>query len=204
MISVQTTRDLDHLARRIEQAYVRRNAGIRQFRNDPRVWTAAASLLVEAPRWDKRIPIDPELFVAVQKRSDVSPDPWDELASTASLKRYVRKVRNMIRELREELKRELRLIRRGLRRGQSLELLLTTSTGHVSSIGCYIAAVQAGRMDLADRHRAGVREQHEACPLYRSACSGMIPSERYPVVEMIVTLDPVWSRRFDDYAYRWN
>jgi hypothetical protein len=62
-----------------------------------------------------------------------------------------------------------------------LSLIIGSRNARLSPLGLYIAAYQAARPDLAARLRAGAIEQHNCCPLYRSACLAFLPAELYPM-----------------------
>jgi len=168
------------LAVRIRQAYLRQRPWWSGAELTGSVWAAAATTLYEAHQLDPRAPLDPELFVAAQVRNEAVADPWKELASPEAVRRYRRRVVRMIQRLRRELRRELRRIDRQKRRGQSLEQTLNRVDRHLSPLGRYVAAIRAGRSDLADHLRAEALHQHQSCPLYRWACQGLLPDEFYP------------------------
>ena len=174
VLSLHTLREL---ADRIEQAYARRRPGRRLAFADPRVWTAAAATLLQAHCDDpERVPLDPELYVAAQSRLTSFDDPWMELASDASARRYHRRVRRIVRGLREELRAEVQWAERRIRRGESIRTVLTSRGRRLSPLGRFIVASRAGRPELADRFEASARAQHYSCPLYRHASLGLLPA----------------------------
>ena len=91
-------------------------------------WTldfvAATAVLMDAHRREPWVPVDPELFVMCQVLGSDASDPWSELTVASSRRRYVARVRRIIRGLRGELHKELRRIESALRRGEALEVIL--------------------------------------------------------------------------------
>jgi len=167
---------LRELADRIEQAYARRGAGRRSAVVSPGVWTAAAGVLLQVHCADPdRVPLDPELFVAAQPRSLLFEDPWTGLAADESARRYLRRVRRIVRGLREELRAEVRWAERRVRRGDSIATVLSSRGSRLSPLGRFLVAARAGRPDLAKRFEASARAQHRSCPLYRQASLGLLP-----------------------------
>jgi len=59
-------------------------------------------------------------------------------------------------------------------------MIIASRDARLSPLGLYIAAHRAARPDLAGRLRPGAIEQHDCCPLYRSACMAFLPAELYP------------------------
>lgn len=182
---LQSPRTIELVADRIERAYVRRYPDCQGWGLDGRIWSVAASALVVEHRRHRWLPIDPELFVASQSPKAGSADPWTDLAPTGAMWRYRRRVKQIVRGLRHELRLELRRVGRSVREGESLEVLLRRRHRWLSPLGRYIAAYQAGRMDLVDRFRCRARHQHQSCPLYRLACQTLLPESAYPVLEVV-------------------
>lgn len=187
---LQTSRVVEQVADRIERAYLRRRPEWRQASLDPRLWSAAAAVLLDAHGREDWVPVDPELFVASQFPVSVSSDPWSELTRASSRRRYVSQVRRIVRGLRRELREELRRGEGALRRGEALEVVLLGPSRHLTPLGRYLLACRYNRQDLADRFRPEARDQHWACPLYRAASRGLIADDTYPVVSLL----PEFSR----------
>lgn len=180
-----TPHAIEQLAGRIELAYLRRRPQAIGNEPDPKLWDVAARALAEAHRRHPWLPIDPELFVASQPSFSPLGDPWQHLAPAHAVKRYRKRVVQMIRGLRRELAGELSWIERKIRSGATLEEALRWRTRKVSPLGRFVAALRAGRPDLAERFRPGAQDQHESCPLYRAACSTLIEPALYPVLEIL-------------------
>jgi|GEM_PF-1053682 len=176
-----TQETLDRLADRIERAFTLRRSNWYRGCSTPRIWSAAATILWEVHFEDPTIPLDPELFVASQPLTASFADPWTCLAQPEAGYRYRQSVRRIIRRLRTELKREIRLTEDLLRQGRALSMIIGSRDARLSPLGLYVAAHQAARPDLAGRLRAGAIEQHNCCPLYRSACLAFLPAELYPM-----------------------
>ena len=168
------------LADRIQIAYMRRNPDSRAIRASGGLWEAAATGLLVLQQNDPTMPVDPELFVAVQPTRPWS-DPWAELTQRPALVRYRREVRRIIAQLRAEIKLEVRTVERKVRDGSRLRDVLDASGGQVSSLGRYIIARRAGLDDLAERLRPSAERQHRSCPLYRQACQTLLPRDLYPL-----------------------
>ena len=180
-----TPRSVDHFSDRIERAYLRRRPEWRQTGLDPRLWVAAAAILLESHRRDPGLPLDPELFVTCQPDPKTTSDPWRELTRAASGRRFASRVRKIVRGLRSELRGELRRIERAVGRGNAIEAVLLATDARLSALGRYLAASRMGRSDLMDRLRPQAREQHRACPLYRQACEGLAPGDDYPFLPLL-------------------
>ncbi|RUL88873.1 hypothetical protein [Tautonia sociabilis] len=168
------------LADRIRRAYLRRRPWWSGGDPGSSVWAAAASALIQAHGTDRRLPLDPELFVASQPASDALADPWGDLVGALPIRRYRRRVRDIVRRLREELRGEIRLMIGRARRGQSLELQIKFGGPGLSPLGRYVAARRINREDLAEAIREAALRQHEGCPLYRLACRGLLTEGDYP------------------------
>lgn len=171
---------IDLIAGRIELAYRRRHSAWIGVVSAPGVWESAASRLVEASRSHPGIPIDPELYVAALTSADHSPDPWSELTQGQSIARYLRVLRKIVSQLRLELTQELRRADRKMKDGQGIDEILDGRHGKLSPLTRYIFAFQAGRMDLAEKHRASAESQHRSCPLYREAIRPLLSGCDYP------------------------
>ena len=63
---ITTPRAIEQMSDRIEQAYLRRRPEWRQAGLDPRLWSAAAAMLMDARLQEPWVPLDPELFVTCQ------------------------------------------------------------------------------------------------------------------------------------------
>lgn len=168
---------IGQLADRIERAYLRRYPVWKPLGLTPGVWQSAAARLAEA---EPTIPIDPELYVAVQPRDEIHQDPWVELTQQRSLVCYVGAVRRIVGQLRRELRREVRIAQCRMLRGMTLDQLLASETARISPLTLYILAHRAGRHDLSIRLRTEAAGQHRSCPLYRLASRALLPSHAYP------------------------
>jgi hypothetical protein len=180
-IVLPTQKTIDCLAERIERAYTLRHSQWYRGCSTPRVWSAAAMLLWQVHREDCEIPLDPELFVASQPLTDTFVDPWSTLAHPEAGRRYQQRVRRIIRRLRAELRREIRRAEEQVSEGRGLTTILRAHDSRLSPLGLYITAHRVGRPDLADRLRVEAVEQHNCCPLYRSASLAFLPADLYPV-----------------------
>jgi hypothetical protein len=168
------------LADRLEQAYLRRYPDWSPARTSRGVWTAAASGLSMLHRNVPSVPVDPELFVAVQPTRPWA-DPWADLAQESALRRYRRHVRRIIAQLRDEIRDEVRAAERRVRRGSTLAAVLADSGGRFSALGRYVLARRAGQDELAERLRPEAERQHRSCPLYQQACRSLLPNDAYPL-----------------------
>jgi hypothetical protein len=148
-----------------------------------RVWTAAALVLSQIHGDHPEIPMDPELFVASQSFDAGASDVWSKLTSPAAGEAYRKRVRRIIRQLERELGREVEYAERRIAGGRSIPDVLCGRDARLSSLGRYIVARKARRLDLASRFQADVLAQHRCCPLYRSAFLAFLPAEQYPVDE---------------------
>jgi hypothetical protein len=172
--------DIEQLADRIERAYRRRYPSWKDVGLTPGVWDSAAARLLEAAELESEIPIDPELFVAVQARSGIRNDPWAELTQACSLRQYLRALERIVGQLRDELVREVRRAESRLLRGMTLDQLLEAGSSRISPLTLYILAHRAGRHDLSRRLRSEAQGQHRSCPLYLLASRSLLPAEAYP------------------------
>ena len=175
-----TQETIDTLAGRIKQAFARRYPDRDLTRTSPGVWVAAASGLLMMHRNSPSVPLDPEMFVAVQPSKSWA-DPWADLAQEDAFLRYRRHVRRVVAQLRAELKAEIRLAERRMRRGASLEAVLNDAKGTISALGRYALARRVGDDDLAERLRPAAERQHRSCPLYQQACRALLPLDTYPL-----------------------
>jgi hypothetical protein len=178
-------RTVAQMAERIEQAYRRRHPGMRLDEGSSAVWDAAAELLLAAHRADRNVPLDPELYVAVQRVGGRLADPWHELTGPRAITRYKSQVARIARRLRRELRGELATLDRWQEAGMSLSQALRRPSGRVSALGRLVAAYRGGQPDLAADFGAAARAQHEACPLYRLAMIGLLPEGDYPVLDLL-------------------
>jgi hypothetical protein len=169
--------DIEQLADRIERAYRRRYPYWKPIGLTPGVWDSAAARLLEAAEFEPAIPIDPELFVAVQVMGEIRHDPWTELTQACSLRLYLRALGRIVGQLREEVRRaESRLLR-----GMTLDRLLAAQSSRISPLALYILAHRAGRHDLTKRLRSEAEGQHRSCPLYLLASRSLLPAHAYPL-----------------------
>jgi hypothetical protein len=173
--------DIEQLADRIERAYRRRYPFWKSVGLTPGVWDSAAARLLEAAEFEPAIPIDPELFVAVQVGSGIRHDPWAELTQSYSLRLYVRALKRIVGQLREELVKEVRRAESRLLRGMTLDQLMVAGSTRISPLTLYILAHRAGRHDLSMRLRSEAEGQHRSCPLYLLASRSLLPSHAYPL-----------------------
>jgi hypothetical protein len=189
VLATQAT--IEALAQRIERAYRRRKSRGYRDPSTSRVWEAAATILVKIHRDDPLMPLDPELYVAVQAANKLFPDPWIELTQPRSEWRYRHRVRLMIRGLRAELRSEVRAVEGRIRAGESVVEALLGGAKRPSPLGCYIVARRAGCDMLAERLRPAAVRQHQSCPLYRPASLPLLPPELYPESERPADQEPV-------------
>lgn len=187
MLTTQTS--LDQLADRIEQAYRRRHPQWFAIGLTPGVWTAAAARLVEVEEVGSGLPVDPELFVAVQSYKSFRRDPWGELTQEQAAKVYRAAIRKIVRQLRAELKAELRWSRRHLEMGQSLDQIFGQARSRVSPIAKLVLCQEWDRDDLAEAVRPAAEAQHQACPLYRIACEDLMATSAYPTPRAAASSD---------------
>lgn len=188
-VTVQTTnRTLEHVADRIEQAYLRRRPEWRTASLDRRLWSSAATMLMTANSQDDWVPLDPELFVAAQLRAGLVSDPWMDLTRPRARLRYVARIKRIVAGLRKELRQEVRRAEAAVRRGDPLEVVLMSPSRSLTALSRYAVAIRHGRRDLADLFRDEGRAQHAACPLYRQASRDVIPEDDYPVGSMFPEL----------------
>jgi hypothetical protein len=174
---------IDTLSVRIERAYRLRRSSWHRGSMTSKVWSIAASALVQLHQEDPSIPVDPELYVAVQPVGRAFDDPWIVLVQPEAARRYRRRVREMIRGLRTELRGEIRAAERRIGLGEPLRSVLETPGGRMSALGCFIVAMRSGSERLADPFRPEAVAQHRSCPLYRQASLPLLPAEDYPVPE---------------------
>ncbi|WP_435007903.1 hypothetical protein P12x_005167 [Tundrisphaera lichenicola] len=171
---------IEVLADRIERAYRRRYPNWNSIGLTPGVWESAATRLLEASDFKPTIPIDPELFVAVQSVDHSRPDPWSELTQERSLGRYLRALERIVGQLRQELIREVRRAESRLLRGMTLDELVESGAKGISPLALYILTHRAGRHDLSVRLANEAVEQHRSCPLYLQASRSLLPNHAYP------------------------
>lgn len=204
-VTVLTTlRTTQQLANRIQRAYLRRQPRWRPMGLNSGVWTVAASTLLQAHHDNPTLPIDPELFVAVQPTTSPIVDPWGELAQEGAILRYCHCVHQIIGQLRDELRAEVRRVRRRVLRGEAIEVALQTRSRAVSPLGRYIAACRYGRPDLAEQFRAEAAQQHRSCPLYRPASLSLLTPEAYPAGDPAPREHTTGPGSTDDSSFRWN
>jgi hypothetical protein len=176
-----TQKTIDSLADRIEKAFTLRRTPWYRGCSTARIWSAAATRLWQVHRDDSTVPLDPELFVASQPLADAFIDPWSTFTHHAAGRRYKKRVLQIIRQLRSELRREIKRVEEQVRQGRELTTIIRAHDSRFSPLGLYIAAHRLGRPDLAERLRSGTVDQHNCCPLYRTACVALFPAELYPV-----------------------
>jgi len=181
---------IGELAGRIERAYRRRHPMWQSVGLTPGVWESAAARLYEAAAVHPTIPVDPELYVAVQDRGEPRHGPWAELAQVGALRRYLKAVGKIVGQLRVELRSEVRRAEIRLNRGVPLDQVLASETTRLSPLSRYILAHRAGRPDLSIRWRAAAEGQHRSCPLYRLASRALLPSRAYPTSEEVLCTRP--------------
>ena len=177
---ISTQNNLDQVAERIERAYRRRHSTWLATGLTPGVWTAAAVRLNDVSHNRVVLPIDPELFVAVQNYKSFRRDPWRELTQEGSVKTYRFAVRKIISQLKIELAAEMRWSKRFLEAGGSLDEVMAISKSRVSPITKLVLCHRQQRQDLAETIRPAAEAQHLACPLYQFAYRNLMPSLSYP------------------------
>jgi hypothetical protein len=175
-VPLASRHEIDRLAGRIRNAYLRRGGRWNGGCSTDRLWEAAALVVIQCHDENPEIPIDPELFVISQSITD----PWSDLASPRAAERYRKQVATIVRSLKVELGREIRQAEEMIRRGRSISDVVGGRNAKLSPLGRYIVARRAFRPDLADDWSRRARIQHESCPLYRSACCEFLPVEAYP------------------------
>ncbi len=168
------------IALRIERAYCRKYSYWFSATVAQGVWEFAANRLLESCSDKLSLPIDPEFYVAVQKRSRFIPDPWVELTQERSLIRYRKAMKKIIVKLRRELTEEVTRGECRLLRGVDLDVVLQTEGSRISPLSRYILARRAGRIDLSIVHHAAALSQHRSCPLYRLAARSLLQGHEYP------------------------
>ena len=197
-----TQSHLDQIAARIEQAYQRRHPNWLATGLTPGVWGAAAARLMEVELAGTDLPVDPELFVAVQSYKPFRRDPWAELTQERAAKAYRVAIRKIVKQLRAELKAELRRSRRHLLSGRSLDEVFSLTRVRVSPIAKLVLCEESDRTDLAEAIRPAAEAQHEACPLYRLACEDLLTTTAYPTPQPPAT--PAVLVATPAGAYAWN
>ena len=199
---ISTQNDLDQLAGRIERAYRRRHPLWTATGLTPGVWTAAAVRLSEVAMGDSILPIDAELFIAVQNYKSFRRDPWGELTQERATKSYRLAIRVIIKQLKKEIAAELKWSQRVLEMGRSLDEVLTSTKSRVSPITKLVLCHREGREDLAQVVRPAAEAQHLACPLYRYALKNLIAHAAYPEPrnEVIKSRDVIAQNR----SFAWN
>jgi hypothetical protein len=175
---------ISHISERLERAYLRHRPALPRCFSASPVWGVAAARLVALHQEEPDLPLDPELFVAVQVRQRSESDPWSDLARASAARRYRSYVRRIVRQLRRELRAELRQAGRRLAAGAAVEEVVRERRPDLSPLGRYLFACRQDRPDLALLLRPAAAAQHEACPLYQQACRPLIPAEAYPVFHL--------------------
>jgi hypothetical protein len=179
-----TQESIRKIALRIERAYCRRYPQWISAGMTPGVWDSAATRLLVASQDKLGLPIDPELFVAVQEPTRVTPDPWSELTQHRSVVRYRKALKRIILRLRQELKAEITRGECRILRGLDLDQVLETEGSRLSPLSRYILSHRAGRLDLSIKHHSAALNQHRSCPLYRIAARSLLPDHAYPAMEL--------------------
>ena len=199
---ITTQNNLDQIAGRIERAYHLRHPNWLATGLTPGVWGAAAIRLLEVADARSSLPVDPELFVAVQDYKTFRRDPWRELTQEGATKAYRVAVRRIVRQLRRELGAELRWAARYLNSGRSIEELTESPKSKVSPMIKVMLCHEYDRSDLAELIRPAAEAQHLACPLYRAACKHLVPSEVYPRSRREQSFQANISAQVN--SYNWN
>ncbi len=197
-----TQHHLDQLAGRIAQAYHRKHPLWVEIGLTPGVWNSAAIRLNEVAIYHPGLPIDPELFVAVQDYRTFRRDPWCELTQEGSAKVYRATVRKIIKRLRTELATELRRSKRHLAAGRTLDDIMTSTKSRVSPIAKLVLCHDQDRTDLVEAIRPSAEAQHVACPLYRFACKNLMPRSVYPEPQPDLISSPSITDQARSFA--WN
>ena len=172
---IPTQFHFDQLAGRIEAAYRRRHSKWVGTGLTPGVWTAAAGRLSGITAVSPNLPIDPELYVAVQNYKPFRRDPWRELTQEESARRYRSSVRKIVKQLKAELAGELDWSNQLLNTGRSIDDVITVAKSRVSAITKLALCVRHNREDLAAIVRPDAEAQQLACPLYLFACRNLMP-----------------------------
>ena len=154
------------------------------------VWAAAAAVLREAHRSDRRVPIDPELFVAASRSGAWWPTRGRSWCSRRRRCVIAFESAGSSASCGRELCAEVRNAEARLRAGTALEAVLLSKSRGLTPLGRYILAYRAGRPDLAVRLRSRAEASTRACPLYRHACAWMLPSDAYPGLD---PMSEVWG-----------
>src|SRR4051812_25411357 len=126
-----TQKTIDRLAERIERAFTIRHTPWYRGCSTSRLWSAAATRLWQGHREDRRIPLDPELFIASQPLAESFVDPWLVLAHRDAGRRYKKRVRSIIRQLKDELRREIRRAETQVLAGKQLATVLRAQDQHL-------------------------------------------------------------------------
>lgn len=168
---ITTQNSLDQLAVRLQRAYERRHPHWLSTGLTPGVWTAAASRLLDVGVNQPKLPIDPELFVAVQDYKTFRRDPWRELTQAGSSHVYRQSILQIVKQLKVELRKELRWARRYLEKEGSLDQMLACPRPKVSPLVKLLLCHQQNRPELAVLVRTAAEAQQKACPLYDLACN---------------------------------
>lgn len=198
-MTTQTT--IDSLADRIEQAYCRRHPSWLATGLTPGVWFAAAVRLNEVALRNEHFPVDPELYVAVQRSKSFRRDPWAELTQEGALKRYCNAIRKIVRQLKVELASELNRSHRSLENGRTLEEILAASKSRISPLTKLVLCHNLDRPDLAAVIRPAAEAQHLACPLYRLACKSLLSTPDYPIPSRTVVNQVSGAHQ---HSFAWN
>lgn len=176
---------LDSLAGRIERASLRRRPDWARPGCASPVWSAAAEALLRQHRAEPWLPLDPEFYVAAQPMAGATADPWQELACGEASVRYERAVRRAVAGLRRELRMEVRRAERRIAAGESArQVIARPDPRGPSAMARSILACRHGLPELLASIRPAARRQHRACPLYRPACKGLLPTGDYPVLDL--------------------
>ena len=197
---IATQHNLDSLADRIERAYRLRHPNWLATGLTPGVWRIAAVRLYESVASVSTLPIDPELFVAVQNYKSFRRDPWAELTQERAAKAYRLSIQQIVRQLKKELTLEICWSTRYLATTGSIDELLSLPKLKISPIVKLMLCEEHGRSDLAASYRPSAEAQHLACPLYRLACKHLVPAHHYPRPEAVMA--NTMAAQEDSYA--WN
>lgn len=171
------------IAVRMEAAYRRKFSGRARFViPDSEAFLKCSVGLISLHSRDESCPVDPELFVALQRKAEHIATAEQGNKLDRMLEFYAGRVHQMIQRLRIELVRELEHIEGLYQRGFPIDDLVLVESESVSPVGRFIFATRHKRHDLSQLILADVLRHHDACPLYRFACVSLMAPCHYPSI----------------------
>ncbi len=171
------------IAVRMEAAYRRKFSGRARFMMpDSEAFLKCSVGLISLHDRDDSCPVDPELFVALQRKAEHIATAHHNGKLERMLDYYAGRIHQMIQRLRIELVRELEHIEGLYQRGFAIKELVCVESEIVSPVGRFIFATRHHRHDLSQLILTDVLRQHEACPLYRFASVNLIAPALYPSI----------------------